>query len=338
MSSESLTGQLELLKEYIGPFGIETPGQAIDRCIAILRQHEAELPPQDWLQKTRAAFIEGVEFGRQDSFGNLQIAWERSEANEICADAIRRRQIEQPHDQSLNISPEHVQKVERIERDEPPRNVVERVARALAEIDCRAQSELLRVFGEAQEDEAICIAKNWPGYVSEAKAAIAAMSLRSVDLSDAIGKDKQRYYESLGKLLETLLLDPWTEECQECGIGRSDEWVKAKALQEGARAEGVEVTGAAPDSLIDILEGMERYKSVSGDWIRLKETIAAIRQYLNHHPLPAWSEDGFKAACADMAVQIQSAKNGGSEELLAKNVCVSSLCVAYKNSSTELGQ
>ena len=37
-----------------------------------------------------------------------------------CIDAIRQYpHAEQPHAQSLNISPEHVQKVERIERDEP---------------------------------------------------------------------------------------------------------------------------------------------------------------------------------------------------------------------------
>jgi hypothetical protein len=52
-------------------------------------------------------------------------------------------------------------------------------------------------------------------------------------------------------------------------------------------------------------------------------------------PVPAWSEDGFKAACVDMAAQIQSAKIGGGEELLAKNVCVSSLCVAYKNACAQ---
>jgi hypothetical protein len=39
--TKSLIAQFELLNEYTGPYGIETPGQAIERCIAIIRHHEA---------------------------------------------------------------------------------------------------------------------------------------------------------------------------------------------------------------------------------------------------------------------------------------------------------
>jgi hypothetical protein len=43
MSSDTLIASLELLKEYIGPYGIETPVQAIDRCIAIVRDQSGEI-------------------------------------------------------------------------------------------------------------------------------------------------------------------------------------------------------------------------------------------------------------------------------------------------------
>lgn len=65
---------------------------------------------------------------------------------------------------------------------------------------------------------------------------------------------------------------------------------------------------------------------------------AVIRKHQPNQPAPAWSEDGFKAACADMAAQIQSSQIGGDEELLARNVCVSSLCVAYKNAAMQEGK
>ena len=80
MSIELLIGKLELLKEYCGPFGIETPCQAIDRCVAVVRQHKAD----------------------------------------------------RPHVQSLNISPERVQRAERIERVEPSQEAIKRVAMSIA--------------------------------------------------------------------------------------------------------------------------------------------------------------------------------------------------------------
>lgn len=39
-SKESLTERLSLLKEFTGPHGIETPEQAIDRCIAIVHKYQ----------------------------------------------------------------------------------------------------------------------------------------------------------------------------------------------------------------------------------------------------------------------------------------------------------
>jgi hypothetical protein len=53
--------------------------------------------------------------------------------------------------------------------------------------------------------------------------------------------------------------------------------------------------------------------------------------------LPAWSEIGYAAACADMANQIEAARRSGDEELRAANVCISSLCVAYKNAALRKG-
>lgn len=41
----SLIASLELLKEYTGPFGIETPAKAIDLCIAKVKEHNSsEIP------------------------------------------------------------------------------------------------------------------------------------------------------------------------------------------------------------------------------------------------------------------------------------------------------
>jgi hypothetical protein len=59
-----------------------------------------------------------------------------------------------------------------------PQDVVERVAKALAGRDCRAEAELRKIFDEPSLDEATCIAESWRSYAEEAKVAIAAMGDR----------------------------------------------------------------------------------------------------------------------------------------------------------------
>ena len=58
---------------------------------------------------------------------------------------------------------------------------IENAARALAEIDCRAQAELRKVFDEPSEGEASCVSNSWPLYVHEAKAALRAAGMRFKD-------------------------------------------------------------------------------------------------------------------------------------------------------------
>jgi hypothetical protein len=58
---------------------------------------------------------------------------------------------------------------------------------------------------------------------------------------------------------------------------------------------------------------------------RIVTTLETARADANQ-PSPALSEAGYKAACADM--ERQKAAIPG---LLAENVCISSLCMAYKD-------
>ena len=204
--------------------------------------------------------------------------------------------------------------------DEQAQEVVERVARACYRVDpdfAIASSKYERHKGRLTPLPWVVAGAGERQYwLSLAKAAIAAMPtwcdlqapakevypvirpLRSADLSDAKGQEE------------------------------------SPSLASGSAKElGVEVPGAAPGSLIQILEARkgEEQQALSDAVIGLGIAIDIVRKYQARQPLPAWSEDGFKAACADMAAQIQAAKNGGGEDLLAKNVCVSSLCVEYKN-------
>lgn len=55
---------------------------------------------------------------------------------------------------------------------------VEKAARALAEIDCRAQAELQKIFNESHEDEVACVNNSWRSYVHGVKVVLRAAGVR----------------------------------------------------------------------------------------------------------------------------------------------------------------
>lgn len=125
---------------------------------------------------------------------------EMNTAEDLMADVIRQHEADNPHAQSMSISPERVQKVERVEHTEQPPDVLERVAEAqfeayralynpvLAENQklfpmLYSHEKPLKPFAELDDRE-----KENTKIV--AKAAIAAMPLRSAGLSDAKGQEE----------------------------------------------------------------------------------------------------------------------------------------------------
>jgi len=115
-----------------------------------------------------------------------------------CIEIIQAHQADHPHAQAMNISPEHVQKVERIKRDE--QQDVGRVAEALLAFEEKNRDlELLGLEGDM------------------AKAAIAVMSLRSVDLSDEKGQEEtERPAKEFGVGVPSAAPDSLVDELRIC--------------------------------------------------------------------------------------------------------------------------
>lgn len=97
---------------------------------------------------------------------------------------IRQHDAGQPPVQFLDISPECVQKSEKIGHVEQLQDVVERVAKALCKSDGHEHPDYTRAD---LQKKGLCL---WHEYIPIAKIAIAAMPLRSVGLSDAKGREE----------------------------------------------------------------------------------------------------------------------------------------------------